>query len=182
MNILIEESDVKEIPILPLPEIEITTGRVIIPPALGRRPGTIDKTHLEKEIIALDANFSGLSQTEVARIHGVTQPEVSIHSRGVDRTNLDGQNVDKEIRTLINQTKHKIADRATTRLMESLDLFNPSALEQKDLPSAAMKMAGVVEKVTQGFEGDGNRLAVQFNIYAPRVRSEDSFQVIEVSE
>lgn len=180
MKIFIDDEEIKEIPIFQVPTV--IDGTIVIPDALGRKKDKPNKSQLQKEIIALDTVDSRLSQKSLAQIHGITQTEVSIHGRAIDRSNIDGRKSDNELKDLINAKKYSIADAATSRLMESLDLFNPTALDQKDLPAAASKMAAIVERVTQGFEGAQTGPQILFQVYAPRTRSEDTYDVIVVDE
>lgn len=179
MKLILDDEDIKEIPVLPMPEVN-HDGIVIMPERVGRKTGGENKAKLEKEIIALDATLSDVSQTQLAKIHNVTQTEVSLHSRALDRSTIDDRKTDQELKSLINQKKFKIADSATAKLMQSLDLFQPEYLDQKDLPGAAMRMASIVEKVAANFETQGTQ--VNFTVYSPAARSEESFEVIEVIE
>ena len=179
MKILIDDEEIQEIPVLPMPSID-KSGVVIMPAKIGRKSGGENKPKLEKELIALDATLSDIPQTQLAKIHSVSQTEVSLHSRAIDRSTIDDRKTDIELKGLINQKKYKIADQATAKLMQSLDLFQPEYLDQKDLPSAAAKMASIVEKVASNFETPGSQ--VTFNVYTPRARDESSFEVIEVIE
>ena len=179
MKILLEDSEIKEIPVLPLPSVS-KDGIVTVIPSRGRKEGSNNKTQLEKEIIAIDATISDSSQKQLARVHGVSQTEVSIHSRAIDRSAIDDRKTDQELKSLINQKKFKIADVATAKLMQSLDLFSPEYLDQKDLPGAASKMASIVEKVASNFEQHAP--TVNFHVYSPQAREESSFDVIEVVE
>ena len=181
---------------LPLPELYIPTEagnngpelrmpEIIKAPDLGRGEGNTNLDPLTKELVAIDGALvpfgRGTTQTDIAKIHGVKQEEVSYLSRGFDRSNIDERKEDEPIKESINQVKYRALDAATTKLMETLDLFDPSALNQKNLPDAAVKMASVMERL----EGRGNVSSappVQFHIYAPRTRHEDQYEVIEVGE
>ncbi len=180
MKIIVDDEEVLEIPLLRRPVLT-ESPKIVTPEIVGRKPGGSNKTVLEKTLIGIDGALSDIPQNQLARIHNVTQAEVSIHSRAVDRTNVDTQKTDEELKTVINQAKYKIADVATTKLMSALNLFKPEYLDQKDLPVAAKNMALIVEKVSQNFQGDGAG-NVNFIVYAPRTRAEDTFDVIEVSE
>ncbi len=179
MKIIVDDEEVLEIPLLKRP-IRDNNVTIVTPEKVGRKEGGQNKTELEKTLIAVDGAVSGISQNQLSRIHNVTQAEVSIHSRAVDRTNIEGRKTDPELKAIINQAKYNIADVATAKLMDSLNLFQPKYLDQKELPRAALNMANIVEKVSQNFEGDrgGN---VNFLVYSPRTREEDSFEVIDIS-
>jgi len=185
MKMIISDEELKERMRLPLPTLidgVLQLPDIIIPPELGRPVGGENKDELSKELIALDGAFGLSTQKEIAKIHNSTQTEVSFLSRGFDRSNVDERKVDEDLTSVINQRKYGIIDKATSKLMETLDIFEPSALDQKHLPQAAQQMASVVERL----EGRGNigqsGPAVQFHIYAPRTRHEDQYEVIQVNE
>lgn len=192
MKIIISDEELKSRMKLPLPElvkgpsgsVEMSIPIIERAPELGRGEGNNNIDPLTKELIAIDGAFvpfSNKTQNDVARIHGVKQSEVSYLSRGYDRSNVDERKVDEDLHTSINKTKFGIIDVATTKLMETLDLFEPSALEQKHLPDAAVKMASVVERL-EGRGNISNAPNVQFHLYAPRARREEDYEVIEVHE
>jgi len=197
MKLLIDDDDIIEIPLLsrfarsseekkapdsrvPASE-EVKEAEIVVPPKLGR-PGDKKIDSLTKELIAVQSAVMGVPQTQLARIHGTSQAEVSINKNGNDRTNRAQRKENEKIREVINHAKYRIADRATAKLMTSLELFDPERLDQKDLPNAAKSMAHILEKVTQDFEGQERASGPTFHIYAPRSRSEESFQVIDVRD
>ena len=174
MKLILDESELELLPIN-----NNGKGRVILPEVLGRREGSKNKSDLEKEIISIDSALSGVRQKNLAEIHNVSQAEVSIRSRAIDRTNIEGRKIDSEVLLRINQAKFNIADSATAKLMQTLDIFEPNQLEQKNLPSAAVQLASVVDKMSGERDSGSN---INFVVFAPRMRSEDSFDVIEVIE
>lgn len=185
MKIIISDDELKDKMRLPLPSLlengNLKLPDIVVPPELGRPEGSTNKDQVTKEIIALDGAFGSNGQKAIARIHGVTQPEVSFLSKGFDRTNVDTRQENEELKTTINQVKHKIVDRATCKLMEALDIFEPSALDQKQLPSAMVSVASVIERMEN--KGPTSAIApVNFHIYAPRTRHEDQYEVIQVNE
>lgn len=167
---IISDDPVEE---LPLPIIDIE-GRVQVPAKLGRG-ATVPR--LVKELVAVHTNL-GMNQDEAAKINGISQTEASRLERGVKGQEYD--QVDPEIQLVGQQAKHKIIDLATTKLMKSLNIFEPSALEQKDLPGAAAKLAAVTEKLS------GNASPINqtnFIVYQPRAKSEADFgPVINVED
>lgn len=191
MKLIISDEELKSKLRLPLPELikgpvgnELSLPEIIPSPNLGKPEGTKNIDPLTKELIALDGAFvafGNMSQTDVALVHGVKQEEVSYLSRAHDRSNIDTRKTDVELATQINQAKFKIIDSATTKLMETLEIFEPSALRQRELPSAALQMTAIIEKL----EGRGNltnAANVQFHIYAPKTRNENDYDVITVNE
>jgi len=185
MKLIIDDSELNEKPIKKLPMPEVIDGELIVPglvkkeKELGRTPGSKNLKQLEKEIIALDAQNPNLSQASVARLHGVKQEEVSYLSRGFDRTNIEGRKVNEGVREVALNTREKIAEVATNKLLASLEFFIPATLDQKELPGAALKLAAVMEKVTANFEASHNK--PQFIVFAPRKSAEADYEIIDVS-
>ena len=175
MKLILDDKEIHE---LPLPSID-QEGRIVVPEKLGRKKDVPNLPDLTKKLITIDA-YSGVSQTSLAKINGISQAEVSILERGIDRTNIDGRQVNEELSLLAKATKHNITDTATAKLMESLDLFEPSALDQRDIPNAAVKLATVVEKLQA--TGNAQGPSVTFNVYAPRMMREEQFETIVLNE
>jgi hypothetical protein len=175
MKLIIDDKDLHE---LPLPSID-TEGRIVVPPNLGRKKDVPNLPELTKKLITIDAN-SGTNQANLAKIHGISQSEVSILERGIDRTNIDGRKVNEELSAIGKTVRHSIADVATAKLMESLDLFEPTHIEQKELPGAAIKLATVIEKINGN--GTQHGPSVTFNVYAPRMMREEQFETIILNE
>ncbi len=185
MKIIISDDELKERmkpPLSDLIEGDVRLPKVITPPELGRPEGAKNIDPITRELIALDGAFGSLPQTSIARVHNVAQSEVSFLSKGYDRTNVDERKVDENLQTSITQRKFGIIDTATTKLMETLDLFDPNYIEQKQLPEAANKIASVVERLEGRGNINQNAPSVQFHVYAPRTRHEDQYEVIVVNE
>ena len=161
----------KEIKEIPLPTLG-GEGKVLVPEKLGRPEGK-KLNRLEKEIIAVHSNL-GADQVKLAEVMGTSQAEVSIIKRGYHQTNLDTRKKDEEIDLIGKQAKHKIVDIATTKLLDTLNLFTPGAIEQKELPGAAQKLASVAEKLTNNGRAEGGN-NINFIVYQPRARSEEDF-------
>ena len=87
---------------------------------------------------------------------------------------------DPDARARILSAKHNIADKAVASLMETLNLFNPRALEkQTDIVRAAGMLAGIVEKVTEGNTKEGGN-EVHLHLYGPKQDKIDKYDIIDV--
>lgn len=150
---------------LPLPTID-SEGKVHVPAKLGRGEKV---PRLVKELVAIHTNL-GMNQSEAAKLNDISQTEVSRIERGVKGREYDQE--DEELKLIGQQAKHKIVDIATTKLMKSLNIFEPSALKQSELPGAAAKLAAVTEKLS-GNAGPINQ--TNFIVYQPRAKSESDF-------
>lgn len=165
--------------VLPMPEID-DQGEVKVPEILGRKKDS-HVSEGKKNLIAFDSVMSNLSQSDIARIHGTSQSLVSYTSQGFNATNIDTRKKDPDVRQVLSETREKVATAASAKLLESLDLFNPTGLEQKELPGAALKLSTVLEKASQGFTGNEGP-KVSFIVMAPRMRKEEDYGMIDVGE
>jgi predicted transcriptional regulator len=184
MKLIIDDDEVKPIPIkLPMPIVDddgdlIIEGVIELEKKRGRE-GTLNQ--LEKELIAHDAINTSASQTEIARLHGVSQQSVSSLSRGYNTSGLDNRKVNEGVLEVVESARERIANTATQKLLESLETFIPQTLDQKELPGAALKLASVVEKVQQGFN-PSEKNGPRFIVFSPRMKAEEAFDIIEVHE
>lgn len=185
MKIIIDDSEVKELPIPTLPMPTIEDGEMILPGFVrtekktGRIEGEPNRTQLERELIALDSLNPNLTQREVAKIHDTTQSSVSALSQGFNTTTVDTRIPNQGVREVIKSVQTRVAESASEKLLRALDIFEPACLDQKELPGAALKLSNVLEKTRSGFQQSDN--APKFIVYSPRVRDESSFEVIDIS-
>ena len=168
MNLFIEDEEIKEV------KIEDILGKskdngIVIRNKQGESRGK-ETPDIQKEIIAHDAIESG-NVTKLAKEIGLTQPGVEGYTNGM--------NLPEEARNRVLAHKHDIADLAISKLMDSLNLFDPNALDKQiDIVKSASMLANVVDKVTSKEGGKGNQVIL--NLYAPKQRQLDSYSVIEV--
>lgn len=128
-----------------------------------------DHSEIVKEIAVIDALTS--NENKAAEINGVKQESINGWK--------NGEHVDEETRARINQTKYNIADTATAKLMEALDLFDPNTIEKHtDIVRAAQGLATIVEKVNGNNKNSGNE--IHLHMYAPKQKSIDKYKVIDV--
>jgi hypothetical protein len=166
MNIFMEDDDLKEIPAVPPSE---DLGRVIVP-TQGKREEEI--SILQKEIAALDAQLIG--PTEAARIHDVSIPSASKWSNGKDMGKED------EVRSRILSRKFDIQDTAVTKLMETLDILDPSDLvKTREKVMVINSLGNLVDKMTARNEVPA--AAVHLHMYMPNQKAiTDYGKVIDV--
>jgi len=130
---------------------------------------------ITREMIALDALV--MPQKDVAVLHDVPQSLVSNAVNG-----MVNRREDEELKAKINDKKYQIKDLAVSKLMSTLDLFNPAGLDsQLEVVAAADRLANVVNKME---DRNTNLLGPQVNIvfYNPRQQNENTYDIIEVGE
>jgi hypothetical protein len=166
MKMIIDDS---EIELKEIKDITHDHGKVIVKHEdQGKRHEAIPE--IVKEIAAYDSLAIGSSKS--AEINGVPQSSASKYGDGKDIS-------DEDTKARIMSTKYNIADTAITKLMETLDLFNPQDIEKpNDIIKAAGQLAGIVEKVSAKEREGGNQ--VHLHLYGPKQRALSSYEVIEV--
>lgn len=163
MKAITKEKEIEEVLIEDL--IKSNDRGIIIPDNKGKR--NEGKDELTKELIAMDAIDLGPSRA--AEIHNIPQSSASKYA--------DGKDVSEETRTKILDKKHQIGNLAVSKLMESLNLFEPSEIEKPlDHIRAARDLATISEKLA-GNSKSGN-LVIHF--HPPNQKTEDQYEVIEV--
>lgn len=143
----------------------------------GNRAG-VHHSDLSRELAVLDVASGNMSAKHAAEVHGMSQPYLSSSLRG--QTSPDAP-VDEELKAKVSAVRHQIEDVAVAKLMNTLNLFEPSALEQKDLPGAATKMAKVIDTIVgRADKGSDGKPQVHLHLHAPRQKSESAYTIIEV--
>ena len=163
MKLLIEDDEIIEKPIL----VESNDRGLVIRDRTGERGE--GKDELTKEIIANDALIFGPSSA--AKIHGVPASSASKYKDGLD--------LKEDTRSRVLDRKSGIADSAVNKLLESLELFNPSDIEKPlDQVRAAQSLATIVEKMTPNSKQGENE--IHLHLYAPKQRPLKEYAVIDV--
>ena len=120
--------------------------------------------------IAIRARSGMETQEEIAADYGISQQNVSAIATG--KTSSEPEVVGKAL--------DKIRDKALDRLLASLGFLTDDKLsgcDAKDLSQIAANVSRVVEKTTPKVD-EGSK--VQVVVYAPQVRQEEKYKIIEV--
>lgn len=134
------------------------------------RPEGKTNSELQKEFAAIDALELGIVKS--GEINDVCFKSAALYR--------DGENVAPETKTAILNHKYQIEDKATTKLMQTLDLFDPSDIEKPiDLIMAADKLSSIVERVS-GKDKLNSGQQVHLHLYNPTQKKISSYDVIDV--
>ena len=164
MNIFLTEEEEIEIPAINPSE---DLGRVITPGL--NQPERSYRSDLEKEIIGIDTIDNGSRLT--APIHGVNPKQA--------REYAVGQDMNEDSRSKVLAHKHEIQDLAITKLMDTLNLLDPSNMEKTRDQIAFMNgLSTLVDKVTDK-KTDGTKV-VHLHLYGPKQKVETDYEVIDV--
>ena len=132
----------------------------------------IEREDHAKKSIALDTLFLGAKAS--AEIHGVSESSAYVYARG-DRIK------DPDMKTEVLSTRHGIESLALTKLMETLDLINPHAIEKEtDKVKVVAGLGSVIDKITGGNKSEGTRV-LHLELHMPVQKSEDKYETIEVT-
>ena len=166
MDLIIDDDEVKEIGL----------DHFINPYDMGiihkDKKGECNKERREeitKEIVAYDT--IDLGPKEAAKINGVSERSAIRYSNGEDIK-------DDDTRSRVLARKYDIAETATAKLMDALELFDPRDIEKpKDLIKAASDLSNIVDKISGQGKG-GNK--IELHLYAPKQNDIKKYDVIDI--
>lgn len=146
----------------------------------GRTEGSNNRTEEEREEIAVSAVVSGTLET--AREYGINKDTVSAYKNGHRTTGIGREKVDTSLTKKVNETKELISGAAQNKLQIAIDALTDQKIgtaKARDIAGIAKDMSVIVKNMLTDSPLVDNR---QVHIYQPRLREEDDFEVIEVSE
>lgn len=166
MKLIITDEEIDLKPII----VESDDRGKVITPSVGIRD-TPNRDELTKEIIAIDAIELGVNAA--AKLHGIDHASTSRYKDGIHIQ-------DEDAKTRILSRKHGIADTAVAKLMETLNMFDPSDLEKPmDKIRAAKDLASIVDHMSPQNKNEGNG-EIHLHMYSPKQRPMKEFEVIDV--
>jgi hypothetical protein len=137
----------------------------------GKRP---ELPRFLRTQIAIAANLGTGAQKDIAQMAGTTQPEVSFLKNGKVK-GLDEEAIEKVM--------GPVRDRALEKLMSSMGMITDDKLEKckpLELSTIAANMSRVVEKTMPKEQVNQANTGANIIIYAPKINSENSYEVVEV--
>lgn len=166
MEIISYDEEIKEILIEDIIKSN-DNGKVIIKGEIKRKEERADP--ITKEIAAIESiNYGSRVAEEIT---------------GVDdrmaRRYANGEYLPEESRVKVLAIKNNIADKAVAQLMDTLNLFDPTAIEkQTDIIKSAAMLAGIVDKVSGNSSKNGNE--VHLHLYGPKQNKVEQYPIIDV--
>jgi len=145
----------------------------------GRPKGRINRTHEEREIIAGEALIHG--NDYASRKYGIAPSTISAYTHGATSSASYTEPDDELMKSVSNQ-RLKIAHVAHGKLSEALDQITSDKLASANLrtiASVAQSMSAIVKNMEPEVAPQ-NSQNINFTFYAPKTRSEDSFDVIDL--
>lgn len=157
---------------------------IIDPPDLGRQKGSLEVPNALRNVIGSESIENGrASALELASNFGIGPSSVSAYTAGATSTATIDQKPNVNV---VQKVKDKISRRARGKLMDALRYITDDKLRDakaRDLAGIAKDMSGIVKNMEEdkGPLGNGEG-GPTFIFYSPRLRSEESYKVIDVRE
>jgi len=152
----------------------------IIPITRGRG-NTKEVTNEMRALIAGCAIKGEGTGAEIAKEFNVSRSSVSAYKGGATSTTDLGKRTDTELEAKNKKVKGRIIEKTTSRLEAAIEGITIEKIDQaslRTLSGLAKDMSSVIRSI-EG-DGDGGGVKTNINIYAPRMRQEDDYEVIEV--
>jgi len=167
---------------------DTSTSEVVIidKPSKGRNEGDVNVPDSLRQIIGEDAVLNGRqSALGLAGMFGISPSSVSAYANGSTSTK-SYDTPSKSISSHISKSRERAIRRASKVLGQSLSSITQEKLDYtdaKDLSAIAKDMSVVIKNLEPEKVVDSNQSdkSVQFVIFAPQFRKEESFDVIDVS-
>lgn len=135
------------------------------------RPGADEKRSDEvKEIIAEDVMTLGAR--EASLVHGVSERTAYAYS--------NGKQMGEESKARVLDQKHEIKNLALTKLMSTLNLLDPEAVEKEKDRVAIMTGLSKVVDVMEGREVKEGAKVLHLHLYDPGRKKEADYKTLDV--
>jgi len=187
MGIVSEEDFLKEIDSLsPKRKDEKESSRRIPIPEHGRSDGDVNVPESLRKIIGEESVINGRQAgLDLASEFGISPSSVSAYARGASSTtSYNSPSLDR-VRHL-NKSRARAVNRATRTLNSALGSITSEKLDYadaKDLAGIAKDMSVIIKNLEPQAEPTNQSIEQkQFVIFAPQIRSEKEFDVIDVQE
>lgn len=141
----------------------------------GRRPGDKNLPEFLKPIVGTAANLQ--KSEDVAEAFNISKSQVDQFKEG----NRYFRTPDNELKNQIDKSLGTVQEMAIHRLMKALNILDDKINDEvkaTDLSTISKDMSGIVERIRG--RSSTNIANAQFIIYAPRQKSLDAYEVIEV--
>lgn len=133
-----------------------------------------------RKLIASEA-LSGATHKELSREFGISESSVSAYKNGSTST-ASYKNPNEELTKSNREVANRIIGKAQQKLIDTIDALTNEKIADskgKELAAMARDMSSVVKNFTPQESVFNNQQVI---IYKPRMHSEESYDVIEVSE
>lgn len=167
---------------------EAITGIVEDMPSRGRQKGSVEVPDSLRKIIGETNEIEGRKQAiALAKSFGISSSSVSAYANGATST-ATYDNSRESIVTHIQGRKDKVAGSALSILRQSFSLMRANedhklkACSAPELAGIARSMASVVKMMEPEPEKTNEVIKPQFVVFAPVMKDESHFEVIQLKE
>lgn len=168
MNIFLDD-EVEEVkPVAPSEDYgkQISPTRDIGDKRDGRPTKEEERSDLAKELIAQDSLDMGVRAA--ANIHGIGKTTAANYTK------------ESDAKTRLIDQKFEIQNLAVAKLMQTLNLIDPSDVEKpRDRVAILNSLSQVVDKISNGDDAKKGTGAVHLHLYAPPQKKESDYEVID---
>lgn len=160
-------------------------AEVLDMPTVGRHEAVSNIPDSLRKVLADDHLINGLRGAK-SLVHGLgidlSQPTLSTYGRGETSPHSKSKKTD-ELTDYLNGRKEKITKRALNKInlaLSHLDEQKFLGLKAREISGVAKDMAIVAKQMEPTIKNsEGNQMnGVQFIMYAPQIKSEDSYQIV----
>lgn len=180
LGVLSDEEFLKE---LEKNQPKIISGQVIDRLEKGRPAGKENTPDVIRKIIG-EEKLEGASSKELAALFNVGPQAPNVYSTGATSSNGESyKNKDEGLKKHLSGVKERISKRAGNKLMRALDSITPeklSELEARDASAIAKDMSTIIRNMEPKDDGPSINMNSNFVFYAPRLQSEEAYEVIDV--
>lgn len=164
----------------------IIEAEVIDSPSKGRKEGDNNLPESGRNLLGITANIEGRKDAlQLAKALGISPSSASAYANGATSTKSYNE-PKKELVDVIKKSRQRATKKALTTLHSALDNISEdklSHLDAKDLASISKDMASVVKQMDPSDGNDNSRgPLVQFQLFAPAIKSESSYDSIQVND
>lgn len=160
------------------------TAEIKQKPTLGRGINHVEVPESLRKIIGETSEINGRQEAlSLADTFGISPSSVSAYANGATSTTTY-HNPNPSLKNHINSAKERISKKAKNRLIHALNEITPeklAAAKLKDISSVARNMAAIVKDMEPEIQVERSETGPTFVFYAPQVRREDQFEVIDMS-
>jgi predicted transcriptional regulator len=176
-----------EVSPLEVPQEEITVEdspiETVLIEAIQRGRGPAKEIPSPIRQFIAEESLNGASAKELSETMGVSESSISAYKNGATSTATYNK-PDDDLMNHVSKVKTAIATAARNKLMTAISSLSDDKIanaKAKDIAGIAKDMASVVKQLEE--KTDENKgPQVQFVFFAPKVKPESYFPVIEVSE
>lgn len=181
-----DDTTIKASPVISLdsPNNQALEGEIVDIKQRGRGLGSVQVPSTLRSLIAGTHHIEGRGAAlEVAKEFGVSASSASAYANGVTSTASYNDKKEESIVSFVTKRKQRVTKKAIRVMTNALDKLTPDKLDTadaKELSGIAKDMSAIIGHFNdpKAIGGDINNNGPTFVLYAPQVKSEQSFNAI----